>query len=94
MGETLEIEHFEQARNKTLEWFESNGFKAEKPTIGKFGTNAGKNVGMQTTDGKTGYRIEYDERSGAHINVWSGKNLPHITSSTQVISSIKTTQGI
>ena len=78
IGETLEFEHFEQARNAALEWLESNGFKAEKPTIGKFGTNAGKNVGMQTADGKTGYRIEYDERSGAHINVWSGKKpAPH-----------------
>ncbi|WP_375709701.1 RHS repeat-associated core domain-containing protein [Pseudomonas atacamensis] len=69
VGETLKFEHFEQARNKALEWLESNGFKAEKPTIGKFGTNAGKVVGMQTADGKTGYRIEYDERSGANINV-------------------------
>jgi hypothetical protein len=33
---------------------------------------------MQTADGKAGYRIEYDERSGAHINVWSGKEKgPH-----------------
>lgn len=28
---------------------------------------------MTTADGKTGFRIEYDERSGAHINVFSGK---------------------
>ncbi|WP_200869111.1 hypothetical protein [Salmonella enterica] len=29
---------------------------------------------MTTADGKTGFRIEYDERSGAHINVFSGKD--------------------
>ncbi len=33
---------------------------------------------MQTADGKTGFRVEYDERSKAHINVWSSKNKgPH-----------------
>ena len=33
---------------------------------------------MQTIDGETGFRVEYDERSGAHINVCSGKNKgPH-----------------
>ena len=29
---------------------------------------------MTTIDGKTGFRVEYDERSGAHINVFSGKD--------------------
>lgn len=39
---------------------------------------AGQPVGMQTIDSKTGFRVEYDERSGAHINVWSGKTKgPH-----------------
>lgn len=28
---------------------------------------------MTTANGKTGFRIEFDERSGAHINVFSGK---------------------
>ncbi|TWP23462.1 hypothetical protein ETU10_06965 [Apibacter muscae] len=46
--------------------------------MGKFGDIAGKPVGMQTMDGKVGFRIEYDARSGAHINVWSGKEKgPH-----------------
>lgn len=37
-----------------------------------------KPIGMQTADGKTGFRIEFDKRSGAHINVWSGKEKgPH-----------------
>ena len=63
-----------------LAWLEERGFKAEKPTIGRFRDIQGKPIGMQTVDGKTGFRIEFDERSGAHINVWSGKEKgPHFT---------------
>ena len=47
--------------------------------MGKFG-NAGAPIGMQTADGKVGFRVEYDERNGAHINVWAGKEKgPHYT---------------
>ncbi|MFI5736557.1 polymorphic toxin-type HINT domain-containing protein [Kribbella sp. NPDC051587] len=71
---------FNQSMNKALDWLEPRGFKAERPTIGKFGTIQGKPIGMQTSDGKTGFRIEFDQRSGAHINVWSGKEKgPHFT---------------
>ncbi|MCF5097697.1 type IV secretion protein Rhs, partial [Pseudomonas gessardii] len=63
---------YEQASNKAMEWLLENDFRAEKPTLGKFGTSDGHPIGMQTIDGKTGYRVEFDERSGAHINVWSG----------------------
>ncbi|CAI1505500.1 Cell wall-associated polypeptide CWBP200 [Serratia marcescens] len=65
---------YEQARNKALKWLEERGFKAEKVNTGKFGATRGQPVGMTTLDGKTGFRIEYDERSGAHINVFSGKD--------------------
>jgi len=69
---------YNQARNAALEWLNQRGFKAEAQTIGKFGDNAGKPIGMQTADGKTGFRVEFDKRSGAHINVWSGKEKgPH-----------------
>ncbi|SUG28050.1 Teneurin-2 Ten-2; Tenascin-M2; Ten-m2; Protein Odd Oz/ten-m homolog 2 [Salmonella enterica subsp. arizonae] len=68
------IVSYEQARNKALKWLEERGFKAERVNIGKFGSTRGKPVGMTTADGKTGFRIEYDERSGAHINVFSGKD--------------------
>ncbi|WP_148873221.1 RHS repeat-associated core domain-containing protein, partial [Serratia marcescens] len=64
---------FEQAMNRALEWLEARGFKAERVNTGKFGATKGKAVGMITADGKTGFRIEYDDRSGAHINVFSGK---------------------
>ena len=70
---------FNGALGKAMDWLEKKGFKAERETSGKFG-NAGKPVGMQTADGKIGYRIEYDERNGAHINVWAGKEKgPHFT---------------
>ncbi|WP_433552548.1 hypothetical protein ACQP08_03195 [Micromonospora zamorensis] len=69
---------YNQAMNKALAWLEERGFKAERVTLGKFYDIEGKPVGMQTADRKTGFRIEFDERSGAHINVWSGKEKgPH-----------------
>jgi RHS repeat-associated protein len=69
---------YNQARNKALAWLEERGFVAERTTYGKFGTIAGQPIGTQSADGKTGFRIEFDERNGAHINVWSGKEKgPH-----------------
>ena len=69
---------YNQAMNKALEWLDERGFVAERATIGKFGTIAGQPIGMQTADGKTGFRVEFDDRSRAHINVWSGKEKgPH-----------------
>ncbi|WP_370388763.1 RHS repeat domain-containing protein [Snodgrassella alvi] len=65
---------YEQAKNKALAWLEKKGFKAEKVNIGKFGSTKGRPVGMMTADGKTGFRVEYDGRNGAHINVFSGKD--------------------
>lgn len=73
LGLTKCKDSYEQARNKALKWLEERGFKAEKVNTGKFGSTRGKPVGLTTADGKTGFRIEYDERSGAHINVFSGK---------------------
>jgi hypothetical protein len=32
-------------------------------------------IGRQTADGKVGFRVEWDENNGAHINVWD-ENLP------------------
>lgn len=35
---------------------------------------------MKTADGSVGFRVEYDARNGAHINVWAGKEKgPHFT---------------
>lgn len=72
------IADYNQAFNQALDWLEARGFKAETQTIGKFGPNAGKGIGMQTMDGKVGFRVEFDARSKAHINVWAGKEKgPH-----------------
>jgi YD repeat-containing protein len=68
---------FNQAKAAAYEWLYARGFKPEIPTIGKFG-NVGKPVGMQTADGRIGFRVEYDKRSGPHINVFAGKQAaPH-----------------
>jgi len=66
---------FNQAQNAAVHWLEARGFKAEQATFGKFGDNAGTPIGMKSADGKSGFRVEYDDRHGAHINVWSGKPL-------------------
>ena len=77
---TLNPKDFNQARNEALQWLGERRFKAEKQTLGRFGDIAGEAIGMQTLDGKTGFRVEFDTRNGAHINVWSGKEKgPHFT---------------
>ncbi len=69
---------FNQARNAALKWLEERGFKAESPSIGKFGANQGRPIGMKMSEKNVGYRVEFDERNGAHINVWAGKEKgPH-----------------
>ena len=72
------IEDFNQAMKKVLEWLEDRGFRAEKPKFSRVGTDIGKPIGMQTLDEKIGFRVEFDDRSGAHINVWNRKEKgPH-----------------
>lgn len=67
--------------NKSLDWLEKSGFKATDQNIGKFGSTKGKAVGMTGVNSmgkKAGFRVEFDSRSGAHINVFSGKEKgPH-----------------
>ncbi|MDT3232885.1 RHS repeat-associated core domain-containing protein, partial [Pseudomonas sp. rhizo25] len=80
VGSSTHSVTYEQALNKALEWLLENDFRAEKPKLGKFGERKGQPIGMQTADARTGYRIEYDDRHGAHINVWTHrKNGPHYT---------------
>ena len=79
-GSAETFSDYHQARNAALSWLEKQGqgFKAEKVVLGKFGPNKGNAIGMQTSDGKIGFRIEFDKKNGAHINVWSGKEKgPH-----------------
>jgi hypothetical protein len=44
------------------------GFKAEKRNPAKFGKQ--KYNGMTNADGTLGYRVKYDAKHGAHINVF------------------------
>jgi RHS repeat-associated protein len=79
-GAGTAFKDFNQARNAAVEWLETRGFNAEQATLGRLGENAGKPIGMKTADGRVGFRVEYDDRSGAHINVWAGKEKgPHFT---------------
>ncbi|WP_249126980.1 RHS repeat-associated core domain-containing protein, partial [Aeromonas popoffii] len=69
---------FEAAMNDALSWLEARGFKAEQVNTGKFNEIRNKPVGMTTANGKTGFRVEYDEDAKAHINVFNGKEKgPH-----------------
>ncbi len=65
---------YNRARNAALEWLQERGFRAEAKSLAGVGPNEGRPIGMMTADGKTGFRVEFDERNGAHINVWSGKD--------------------
>jgi len=69
-GPEAYYDDYEKARNAAMDWLHKRGFRAEKPTEGKFGPNKGKAIGMQSADGRKGFRVEFDKRSGAHINVW------------------------
>lgn len=72
------LSDYNSAQNEALKWLRGRGFKAEKVVLGKFGTSKGKPIGMSSADGKIGFRVEYDARNNAHINVWSGKEKgPH-----------------
>jgi Domain of unknown function (DUF4157) len=74
----LNFASYEQAWNAALKWLEKRGFKAEKKVLGKFGDSKGVPIGMQTSDGSVGFRVEFDDRNGAHLNVWAGKEKgPH-----------------
>ena len=64
------LSDYNQARNAALDWLDQRGFKADKQVFGKFGDVKGSPVGMQTADGRVGFRVEFTEKQGAHINVW------------------------
>ena len=74
--ETHRCTSYHEAITKALEWLKIHGTatldEAFEAKMGGFG--------MRTMDGSSGYRLEFDVRSGAHINVWSGKlKGPHYT---------------
>jgi hypothetical protein len=75
---------FNNATKVALEWLKSQGVDTSKPVGPVLGRpfpgspHAGKPVGVRFAGGGY-YRIEFDPRSGAHINVGIGKTTgPHI----------------
>ena len=59
-----------------LDWLRLRGVtNLDEAFEAKFG-----GFGMRTFDGSSGYRLEFDHRSSAHINVWHHKvQGPHFT---------------
>jgi hypothetical protein len=70
-GLTEKFTHYgyENARNEAMSWLGDRGFKAEQLKFGKFGEIEGRPIGMQSSDRRAGFRVEFDSRHGAHINV-------------------------
>jgi hypothetical protein len=67
---------FSEALTDAISWLDQRGFKAEQPALNRFPTNlrGTKIIGMETSSlPRVGYRIEYDARTGAHINTYAGK---------------------
>jgi len=60
----------ESARNKALGLVGNLGADS-KPVIGRLGVSAGngKVIGRQSSDGKVGWRVDYDPEKGTHINI-------------------------
>ena len=56
----------EGKNNGALDWLLA--FRLKKVTFGKLGDIKRKLIGMQTSAGKEGFKVEFDERSRAHIN--------------------------
>ncbi|BBQ83570.1 hypothetical protein WP3W18E02_20990 [Klebsiella sp. WP3-W18-ESBL-02] len=63
--------NWESARNKALDIVGNLGDDS-KPVIGRLEVSAGngKVIGRQSSDGKLGWRVDYDPEKGTHINIW------------------------
>ncbi len=66
--------NFNEAIRAALAWLQSEGAtQLDEAYEARRGT-----FGMRTLDKSAGYRVEFDEPSSAHINVWShNKHGPH-----------------
>jgi RHS repeat-associated protein len=71
---------FNSAMREALQWLEKRGVKdLPQPNIGKRVSGPrlqGRQIGLR--NGNAGYRIEFDSRSGAHVNVFTGREKAHI----------------
>src|SRR5664280_689558 len=66
--EVLETKHFtnyNDAIGAALVWLRGHGVQLEEAFEARMG-----GFGMRTLDGSGGYRVEFDDSSQAHINVW------------------------
>jgi len=63
--------NWETARNKAINMVGDLGADS-KPVIGRLELSAGhgKVIGRQSSDGKVGWRVDYDPEKGTHINMW------------------------
>ena len=70
--------HGKKQKEGALDWLLKRGFKADIQNISRVKV-IGEPHGMKTADGKVGFRIEFDEKVGAHINVFDKKekDTPH-----------------
>ena len=67
--------NYDGAIRAALDWLGERKVHLEEAYESRLG-----GFGMRTADGSGGYRIEFDDRSKAHINVWSGHEKgPHFT---------------
>jgi len=73
---------YKEAQRKADAWLSNRGFSPEALTTVNFGKfwNVGFPNGMKVPDRRTGFRVEYDKRCGAHINAFDKKaGSPHFT---------------
>lgn len=65
--------NYNDAIRAALDWLQSRRVHLEEAFEAKMG-----GFGMRSFDRSGGYRVEFDDRSQAHINVWShGLKGPH-----------------
>lgn len=63
--------NWESARNKALSLVGNLGADS-KAVVGRLEQSAGNGrvIGRQSSDGKVGWRVDYDPEKGTHINIW------------------------
>jgi hypothetical protein len=71
--ENKQLKNYNEAIRTALDWLRAEKVLLEEAFEAKMG-----GFGMRSLDGSGGYRVEFDNRSQAHINVWShGQKGPH-----------------
>ena len=71
----MEFKSYNDAIRAALDWLRGQKVELEVPFEARLGA-----FGMRSSDGSGGYRVEFDNRSQAHINVWShSQKGPHYT---------------